>query len=277
MPHEIREVDVERYALLCQETSPKRWFGNMEMTSNCDVTNSEHQIQMTTIWLWTKTPPWKFSANATDSRYKIFVPLRKIVRHHANFSTSYSFHPAQNGKFFNTDWLVLFMPMQWTHFQSWQMGKCYANLLSWPLWRLMYAIYILIRGYTIYISDHLQHIDSVSAHGASHHACAPHYQNSEFPWLRVEQNRILGGDNAEGGDRATGMWGHVWKQTFQCCVGRSWWRKFYAQWRILSQVIMFFHTRMLFFLSSIVDTNTARLSWFEYECGLLWMKRFERR
>jgi len=42
-------VDVEKYALLCQETSPKRWFGNMEMTSNYDVTNSEHQIQMTTI------------------------------------------------------------------------------------------------------------------------------------------------------------------------------------------------------------------------------------
>jgi len=32
MPHEIRGVDVEKYALLCQETSPKRWFGNMEMT-----------------------------------------------------------------------------------------------------------------------------------------------------------------------------------------------------------------------------------------------------
>jgi len=45
MPHEIRGVDVEKYALLCQETAPKHWFGNMEMTSNCDVTNREHQIQ----------------------------------------------------------------------------------------------------------------------------------------------------------------------------------------------------------------------------------------
>jgi len=49
MPHEIRGVDVEKYALLCQETSPKRRFENMEMTSNCDVINIEHQIQMTTI------------------------------------------------------------------------------------------------------------------------------------------------------------------------------------------------------------------------------------
>jgi len=40
MTHEVRGVDVEKYALLCQQTSPKRWFGNMEMTSNCDVTNS---------------------------------------------------------------------------------------------------------------------------------------------------------------------------------------------------------------------------------------------
>jgi len=28
----------------CQ--SPKCWFGNMEMTSNCDVTNSTHQMQI---------------------------------------------------------------------------------------------------------------------------------------------------------------------------------------------------------------------------------------
>jgi len=25
--------------------------------------------------------------------------------------------------FFNTDWFILFIPMQWTHFQSWQLGK----------------------------------------------------------------------------------------------------------------------------------------------------------
>jgi len=60
MPHEIRGVDVDKYAWLCQETSPKRWFENMEMTSNCDVTNCEHQIQMTTIWAWTKPPRENF-------------------------------------------------------------------------------------------------------------------------------------------------------------------------------------------------------------------------
>ena len=74
MPYEIRGVDVEKYALLCQETSPKRWFGNMEMTSSCDVTNSEHQIQMTTIWPWTKPPPWKFSAYATAAT-ALFIPI----------------------------------------------------------------------------------------------------------------------------------------------------------------------------------------------------------
>jgi len=29
----------------------------MDMTSNCDVTNSAHQIQTTTIWPWTKPTP----------------------------------------------------------------------------------------------------------------------------------------------------------------------------------------------------------------------------
>jgi len=53
-------VDVEKYALLYQQTSPKHWFGKMEMTSNCDVTNSAHQIQMTTLWPWTKTPHENF-------------------------------------------------------------------------------------------------------------------------------------------------------------------------------------------------------------------------
>jgi len=36
----------------------------MNMTSNCDVTNSEHQIQMTTVCHWMKPPPIKFSAYA---------------------------------------------------------------------------------------------------------------------------------------------------------------------------------------------------------------------
>jgi len=60
MTHEIRGVRVEKYTLFCQQTSPKRWFGNMYMTSNCDVTNSAHQIKMTTIWPWTKNPHENF-------------------------------------------------------------------------------------------------------------------------------------------------------------------------------------------------------------------------
>jgi len=46
------------------QTSPKRWFGNMNMTSNFDVTNSAHQIQWPTYAIeWTL--PWKFSTYAT--------------------------------------------------------------------------------------------------------------------------------------------------------------------------------------------------------------------
>jgi len=29
----------------------------------------------------------------------------------------------RTGRFFNKDWLISFIPMQWTHFQSWLMGK----------------------------------------------------------------------------------------------------------------------------------------------------------
>ena len=50
-----------RICILCQKTSLKRWFGNINMTSNCDVTNSAHQIEMAIVCHWRK-----FSAYATE-------------------------------------------------------------------------------------------------------------------------------------------------------------------------------------------------------------------
>jgi len=41
----------------------------MNMTSNCDVTNSANQIQVTTVCHWMKLPPWKFSAYATGGTH----------------------------------------------------------------------------------------------------------------------------------------------------------------------------------------------------------------
>ena len=35
--------------MLCQQTSPKHWFANVNMTSYCDVTNSVYPITKTTI------------------------------------------------------------------------------------------------------------------------------------------------------------------------------------------------------------------------------------
>ena len=58
-----KESACRRISILCQQTSPKRWFGNTNVTSNCDVTNSSHQIQMTTICHWMNLP-WKFSSYA---------------------------------------------------------------------------------------------------------------------------------------------------------------------------------------------------------------------
>jgi len=42
-------VDVEQYAYYVNKLRQNVGFGNMEMTSNCDVTNSAHQMPMTTI------------------------------------------------------------------------------------------------------------------------------------------------------------------------------------------------------------------------------------
>jgi len=35
--------------MLCQQTSPKRWFANVNMTSRCDVASSVYTVTMTTI------------------------------------------------------------------------------------------------------------------------------------------------------------------------------------------------------------------------------------
>jgi len=35
--------------VLCQQTLPKRWFANVDMTSYCDVTNIVYPVTMTTI------------------------------------------------------------------------------------------------------------------------------------------------------------------------------------------------------------------------------------
>jgi len=35
--------------MLCQQTSSRRWFANVNMTSDCDVTNNIYPVTMTTI------------------------------------------------------------------------------------------------------------------------------------------------------------------------------------------------------------------------------------
>jgi len=58
-------VRVEEYAY-CQQTSPKRWFGNVKMTSNCDVTENAPQTQMTTICHWKNPPHENFLRTTLD-------------------------------------------------------------------------------------------------------------------------------------------------------------------------------------------------------------------
>jgi len=59
--------------ILCQQTSPKRWFGNRTITSFCDVTNSAHQIQMTTLCRWMKPPHEKFLRTPLDVSVESFT------------------------------------------------------------------------------------------------------------------------------------------------------------------------------------------------------------
>ena len=73
--------------ILCQQTLPKRWFGNRTMTSFCDVTNSAHQIEMTTLCHWMKPPIVSFcvrhclkkSTNNFFSRYVILGRLGPLL------------------------------------------------------------------------------------------------------------------------------------------------------------------------------------------------------
>ena len=75
MTHEVTGLDVEKYALLCQQTSPKRWFGNMEMASNCDVSNSTPNTNDHRMTLNQTPPPWKFSAYVPDLNSKGYSNL----------------------------------------------------------------------------------------------------------------------------------------------------------------------------------------------------------
>jgi len=49
MTHEIRGVDAKNMHIMSTNFA-KWWFGNINMTSNFDVTNSANQTQMTTIF-----------------------------------------------------------------------------------------------------------------------------------------------------------------------------------------------------------------------------------
>ena len=49
------------------------------MTSNCDVTNCAHRMQMTTICRWMKPPPWQFFAYATAVSHGVLSGEKRSV------------------------------------------------------------------------------------------------------------------------------------------------------------------------------------------------------
>ena len=77
MTHKIGEC-VGNNMHIMSTNFAKTLFENMSMTSNCDVTNSAHQIQMTTICHW-MNPPWKFSAYATAGKNLRSIKDQNVV------------------------------------------------------------------------------------------------------------------------------------------------------------------------------------------------------
>jgi len=60
--------------MLCQQTSPKLSFGNINMTSNCDVKNSTHPVKMNNIHRWktrsiSKSPFFTHHNDATGTSW----------------------------------------------------------------------------------------------------------------------------------------------------------------------------------------------------------------
>jgi len=84
-----------KICILCQQTSPKRWFGNRTMTSFCDVTNSAHQIQMTTLCRWMNSPMKSFCVRHwLHIVLKFWGPLRKLfapLLSQAGFGPAYTY------------------------------------------------------------------------------------------------------------------------------------------------------------------------------------------
>ena len=140
--------NLPRICILCQKTSSKRWFGNMNMTSNCDVTNSGHQMQMTTTCHW-MTPPWEFSAYATALKYQkvtcatsktylrnrrlpcrfdfcLFHLLLKPVKLRKDGKIGFELHDEQGRN--EVSWR-LGQDVWRSHFRAWGLSE--ANVLYW--------------------------------------------------------------------------------------------------------------------------------------------------
>jgi len=76
--HKKRGSAWRTICILYQQTSPKCWCGNMNMTSNCDVTKSAHQIQMTTTCHWMKTPMKIFCLHHCKPAWKFWFERQKL-------------------------------------------------------------------------------------------------------------------------------------------------------------------------------------------------------
>ena len=77
MTHKIRGVRVDEYAYdvnkLRQNVGLETWI-----TSNCDITNSAHQIQLSTMNNWLN-PPMKSSVDVTSTCRLVLICMTSVV------------------------------------------------------------------------------------------------------------------------------------------------------------------------------------------------------
>ena len=100
------------------------------MTSNFDVANSAHQIQMTTICHWMK-PPWKFSAYATAFNV---VPLPLTCQSRINLTQTNNFTVKSVKGMFCFDLLI-----------ACRCNCCLKNICNSTCWQLNHTAVTLSR------------------------------------------------------------------------------------------------------------------------------------
>jgi len=85
---------------------------------------------------WTHLQSWQRGKSYEISLQTFYRFFEKLCVAMQTFQRQIYSILIRTERFFNTDRLILFIAMQWTHFQSWQMGKKLWNIVKKKLWSI---------------------------------------------------------------------------------------------------------------------------------------------